>query len=234
MLELYGVPVTAPGVATKLSAPLVAGGDVCRFEFSPNSSRVAYCADQQTDGVMELFSVSLASPGVAVKVNAPLVAGGNVTPSYEFSPDSSFLVYAADQDVVGRDELYRVDLSAPGVATKLNASIIAGGGVVGFHLRPDGQHLAYVANQENVDIYELYDVAFSAPTVTTKLHPTMAGSGVMWFEYASGSDQVVYAASQDSPAVELYRVDLAAPGTTVKLNGALTPGGEVWDFAILP
>ena len=49
---------------------------MCRFEFSPDSKRVAYCADQDTDETMELYTVALSTPGQSVKVNPPLVAGG--------------------------------------------------------------------------------------------------------------------------------------------------------------
>jgi Tol biopolymer transport system component len=44
---------------TKLSGPLVEGGDVGSFEIGPKGRLVVYKADQDTDGVRELFQVGL-------------------------------------------------------------------------------------------------------------------------------------------------------------------------------
>ena len=52
-------PVASPGVTAKLNGALTSGGDLCNFTFSPDSRRVAYCADQDTDEVTELYSVEL-------------------------------------------------------------------------------------------------------------------------------------------------------------------------------
>jgi Tol biopolymer transport system component len=204
---------------------------------------VAYCGDQETDGVEELFLVSLASPGAPQKLNPTLVEGGNVGASYDFSPDDSFIVYEAEQDVADRNELYRVDLATPGVATKLNAPIVAGGmwfgqewyhGVDIFHIRPDGQHVAYSANQDSSDVWELYDVDLATPGTATKLNPAMAGQGLWDFRYSADGGQIVYRAAQDSEFLDLFGLETATPGAASKLNGALATGWDVWDFAIVP
>jgi Tol biopolymer transport system component len=232
--ELFAVPVATPGVSAKLNGPLTADGDVCRFEFSHDSTRVAYCGDQETDGVMELFLVSLAAPGVSQKLNPQLVEGGKVSSHYDFSADDTFIVYEAEQDVAGRNELYRVDLASPGFATKLNAPIVEGGGVYMFHIRPDDQRVAYAANQENVDVWELYDVDLANAGTVTKLTPSMAGIGVYDFNYWSNGARVIYSAAQASQFVDLYDLDTGTPAASTKLNGTLAAGGDVWDFEIIP
>jgi Tol biopolymer transport system component len=232
-LELFAAAVTTPGVTDKLNGPLTANGDVCRFEFSPDSTRVAYCADQDTDEVLELYTVALNAPGQSVKVNPPLVAGGKVTSGYDFSPDSSFIVYAAEQDVAGRIDLYRVDVAAPGIASKLNAPLTMGGNVVGFHLTPDGKAVGYTANQEDVGVYEIYQADFMAPGAATKLSAPMAFNGVYSFRYSADGAEVIYVAAQSSAAAEIFRVDLAVPGTSAKVSGTLVAGGEVWDYGLV-
>jgi hypothetical protein len=234
VLELYSVAVSNPGTSVKLNGAMVTGGDVCRFHFAPDSARVAYCADQTTDGVVELFTVALNAPAVSTKINPPLVAGGRVTTLYEFGPQSDFIVYVAEQDTAGRPELYRAELSMPGVATKLSAPMASGGGVVGFDLRPDGARISYSANQETAGVYELYEVDFASAGVATKLSAPMSASGVMWFEYTHAGDRMIYTADQESAAAELYRVEIAAPTIAAKMNGALVTGGEVSDFMIVP
>jgi Tol biopolymer transport system component len=135
---------------------------------------------------------------------------------------------------VGRNELFRVDLSAPGVATKLNAPIVDGGGVWAFKLRPDGQHVDYYADQESVGVWELYGVDFANPGAATKLSSAMAGIGVYDFDYSPDGTRVVYSAAQDNEFVDLYGIELSAPAVSTKVNGTLTTGGDVWDFAIIP
>jgi Tol biopolymer transport system component len=241
--ELFVVSVAAPGVSAKLNSPMTAGGNVCRFEFSHDSTRVAYCGDQETDDVMELFLVSIDAPGVSQKLNPALASGGNVGSRYDFSADDTFIVYEAEQEVVDLNELYRVDLAAPGVATKLNAPIVGGGGtynndyyngVYMFRIRPDGQHVDYVANQESGNVWELYQVGFANPGAATKLTPTMAGVGMFDFDYSPDGARIVYLAAQDTEFADLYGMELSTPAVSTKVNGTLAAGGEVWDFTIIP
>ncbi len=60
VFELYSVPIGGPATAgIKLNGTLVAGGDVSPgFQISPDSGRVLYIADQDTDNVFELYMTS--------------------------------------------------------------------------------------------------------------------------------------------------------------------------------
>jgi hypothetical protein len=232
VLELYHATVASPGVTAKLNGPLVAGGSLCNFAFSPDSQRVAYCADQDTDEVTELYTVALSAPGASTKLSPALVAGGDVMAGYQFSADSSFLLYVADQEVDEKIELFRVDVAAPGVTTKINGELVADGDVWDFKFRPDGTYAGYIATQEDLAVYELYEVAFDAPAVSTKLSAPMTGGGLWQFEYADDSASAMYSAEQDGTEPELYRVDVAHPGTSTKLNSPITTGGGVWAFIV--
>ena len=82
----------------KLNSALPPGGDVDRFQFSPDGSRVLYLAEQDTDEVDELYSVP-AMGGTPVKLNSALPSGGNVySDGLQFSPDGSRVLYRAEQD----------------------------------------------------------------------------------------------------------------------------------------
>ena len=103
-------------------------GDVTSdFLISPDSSRVIYRADQQTDDVFELYSVPLGG-GTVTKLNDPLVAGGDVMSGFLISPDSKRVIYRADQQTDGVFELYSVPLGG-GSVTKLNDPLVANGDV---------------------------------------------------------------------------------------------------------
>ncbi|HEY0939778.1 MAG TPA: hypothetical protein VGE08_06750 [Steroidobacter sp.] len=233
-LELYVVATDALGSATKVSGPMGSTGDVCRFKFSPDSQRVAYCADQDTDGLIELYTVALNAPGQSVKLNSTLVAGGRVHTDYQFSSDSSFIVYRADQEQVDIAELYQVKLATPGVTTKLNQPLIAGGDVENFRLTGDDSRVAYLAEQDAADVWEIYEVALAQPDTATKVSAPMSSDGVYYFKYAEDFTRIVYTAAQQSATIELYDVALSHPGQATKISGPMTTGGEVWDFVLMP
>jgi Tol biopolymer transport system component len=115
--ELYGVPLAGPAASVvKLSLGLVAGGGVENdYRISPDSARVVYRADRQTDGVFELYSVPIAGPaGSGFKLNGPLGANGDVqADGFAVSPDSSWVVYAADQAIDEVPAGYRAPLAGP-------------------------------------------------------------------------------------------------------------------------
>jgi len=136
--ELYLVPFATPGISTKLNGPLISGGDVPRggsYVISPDDSAVIYVADQTTDNVFELYRVPFATPGVSTKLNGPMVAGGGVNAFFNgpsITPDSSAVLYRASETTAGVSELYRVPFATPGVNSKLNGPLVAGGNVESF------------------------------------------------------------------------------------------------------
>ncbi len=69
VFELYSVPMDGSTPPLKLNGALVEGGQVEKFQFSPDYRWVSYYADQETDDVFELYSVSPWG-GVATKRSA--------------------------------------------------------------------------------------------------------------------------------------------------------------------
>jgi Tol biopolymer transport system component len=234
--ELYAVDVDNPGVSTKLNPPMVAEGDLCTFYFSPDSTKVGYCADQDVDGTLELYVVELAVPGVSMKVNPPLVADGDVqAETFRFGPESDFIVYRADQDVDGDNELYRVELATPGASVKINEQLPLDGDVSLFRINPDGLQLIYAADQDTEGVAELYNVDLSTPGVATKLNPARDGTDILRIELNEDGTEAFYLADQDTPSKsELYRVDLASAGVATTINSALPTNGSLFDFAVSP
>ena len=155
------------GAGVKLNGLLPAGGNVdySGFAISPDSARVVYSADQQTDEVYELFSVPIGG-GPVTKLNGPLTAGGGAyRPA--ISPDSTRVVYIADQQVNDVWELFSVPI-AGGTVTRLSGPMTAEGDVLGDSpaISPDSHRVAYIADQETVGTLELF-VTFD----DTILHP---------------------------------------------------------------
>ncbi|QEG33639.1 TolB-like translocation protein [Bythopirellula goksoeyrii] len=229
--EIFSVP-SEGGFATKLNGPLDLNGDVSSsgLQFSPDSSRVLYLADQLTNNVFEIFSVP-SEGGVATRLNGPLVLNGDVSSAgLQFSPDSSRVLYLADQTTNDVDEIFSVP-GTGGTATKLNGTLVDGGNVFpdGLQFSPDSSRVLYVADQTTNDVNEIFSVP-SAGGTATRLNGALVDGGNVFSEglqFSPDSNRVIYLADQLSDGVnEIFSVP-SAGGMATKLNGTLVAGGNV-------
>jgi Tol biopolymer transport system component len=152
----HSVPV-AGGASTQLGPTLLPAASTSLMQISPNDLWVLY-RGEQTAGVVELFSVSLLG-GPRVRLNAPLPAGGDVA-SGRFTPDSTRVVYTADQETDGVQELWSVP-NRGGTRTKLNPPLTPGGGVA--EIAVSAERVVYVADQDVDGVRELYSSPLPPP-----------------------------------------------------------------------
>ncbi|MEM6283478.1 MAG: dockerin type I domain-containing protein [Chloroflexota bacterium] len=232
VLELYSVPV-AGGTPVKLNGTLVSGGTVSAAIISPDSSRVIYIADQDTDGTEELYSVPIGG-GTPIKLNSTLVSGGNInkvtgiTP--QVSPDSTTVIYSADQETDGTEELYSVPISG-GTPVKLNGTLRLLGRVLAFEISPDSKRVVYRATQDN-NGPDLYSVPIGGGAFVKLNGPLINKGATSIFRISADSKRVVYEADRDTDnVVELYSVPIGG-GAFVKLNGPIVSGGGLRNFEI--
>ena len=235
VFELYWAPISG-GATSKLNDALPPEGNVHPdFLISPDGATVVYLADQDTDDVLELYSVPIGRGGSTTKLNGTLPTYGDVQATFLISPDGSTVVYHADQDTDGRDELYSVPISG-GVTTKLNGPLAAGEVQPDFLISPDGANVVYRATEDTDFVYELYSVSISGGP-KTKLNGPLIPDGDVQSDFQLNPDgsTVVYRADQNTDNVfELYSVPIGG-GATTKLNGALPAGGDVeTDFQLSP
>jgi hypothetical protein len=110
---------------------------------------VVYKADQDTNNVRELYSVPIGGPAASgTKLNGILTEGGAVS-DYEISLDSSRVVYRADQQTDGVEELYGVPIGGPGASgIKLNVAM-AGGHLISFQISPDSSRVVYIVDRQS-------------------------------------------------------------------------------------
>ncbi|MGD9301845.1 MAG: hypothetical protein PVI13_09725, partial [Desulfobacterales bacterium] len=116
VFELYAVVVdkTAGDTAVKVSGPM-AGSGVLRlpsgeysFGWAPDSSRIAYIADQNSADTFELFSAMPDGQENDLVSNLPdpVVNPGRDVKDFEWEPNSAAIAYVADQDFVDIFELF--------------------------------------------------------------------------------------------------------------------------------
>jgi Tol biopolymer transport system component len=244
--ELFSVPILG-GSTTKLSGPRVTNGNIFQFFgaraflISPDSTRVIYRAEQDTDETFELFSVPITG-GDITKLSGPMVAEGDVhgtSIGFQVSPDSRWVVYLADQERNGVEEIFSVPIEG-GPAVRLNGPMVQRGDALPYAIQisPDSSRVVYVADQMADGVDELFSVPIGGGPATKLNGPLVPFGRVSStlqprpFEISSDSSRVVYVASQeDDQSEELYSVPIAG-GPVVKLNGPLPQYGDVLSFAI--
>jgi Tol biopolymer transport system component len=216
VFELYSGFMNG-AAAAKLSGTMVLGGGVVggSQKYSPNGGRVMYVADQNTNEAFELFTVP-STGGVPTKVSGALVSGGDVSStSSVFSPDSSRIVYRADQDQDNIFELYSVP-SAGGSSVKISGPMVSAGDVVDGSARisPDSAHVIYLADEETNEKFELYEAPILGGSAPLKLNGVLPSQGdVTAAEFTPDGSRVIYLASEDSVnTFELFSVSSSGTG----------------------
>lgn len=205
--ELYVGPADGSTTGIRVSGPMVPGGalasDFVSFAWSPDSSRIAYRADQDIDGLVELF-VSTPDGVSNVRVSGALNAN---LEQFEWAPNSARIAYMADQDSLLQIELYTV-LPDGTDGLRVSAAPMPNSNVTAFEWSPVSNRIVYRADQDVLNQQWIYSVAPTGGTVIT-LSPTVVNQGVGEFAVAPDGSRVGYLARQDSIFnPELYTVRL--------------------------
>lgn len=233
--ELFSVSIFGDEIPVRLNADMSSGGDVLNFQISSDSTRVVYRADQKSDRVNELFSVPINRSTEPVRLNARLVNQGDVDYDFQISPDSTQVVYRADQNTDGLSELFSVAIQGGNTPQRLNTDLPNGGGVdFDFQISPDGARVVYRADQNKVDEFELFSTPITGGATPTRLNGDLASNNTngrgqvrRGFKISPDGTQVVYAADQNTFfKLELF-INSIAGGNPVRLNSNLSEDSDV-------
>ncbi|MEL6195754.1 MAG: hypothetical protein AAFQ77_01705 [Myxococcota bacterium] len=199
----------------RVNGDLVAGGSVLAIAWSPDGSRLAYRADQETDEVFEAYTV--APDGTEnIRVSGELVSGGDVfSISLVWSPDSSWLLYLADQDTDDVLELYTVAPDGTG-NRRVNRDLVAGGRV-SLPRRPwspDSSRIVYQSDAITDGVFELFTAAPDGTEDTRVNGEIAAGRRVLTaaFTWSPDSSRLAYWADEEADGSFELRV-VNADGT---------------------
>jgi Tol biopolymer transport system component len=239
VIEAYAVRFVdgVPGTPQRISDTGAVDGQTLEGRWSPDGRRFALAAEQDERGTTELYVIDFSGdqPGLPQRVNPELVGGGDVSTFFEWSPDSRWLAYLADQDTNEVQELYVVDFEAgtPQPARKVNTALPEGGSVkIGFTWSSMSRWLVYTAEAASDAPEEIFAVDLTGgPQAPLTLNPPLPPAGLVYPSpiWAPDGQKLAYVAEQDAAGVrELYVVDFTStPGAPVKVNGALVAGGNV-------
>ncbi|MAB78045.1 MAG: hypothetical protein CMJ89_01715 [Planctomycetes bacterium] len=174
--------------------------------------------------VLGLLSAS--TQGQGLKLNAPLAdapgAGGQVTGMLEVTPDSTRLVYVADQDGDDIDRLFVTPIDGSGDPIPLVPSIVDGGDVTAFEITQDGSAVLYLADQITDGTFELFAVALDgvSPPLRLNQNPVPGGDVTEFAVSPDGSRAFYFADEETDGTFHWYSVATDAGSSPVRLTAA--------------
>jgi hypothetical protein len=231
---------TAPpngGTSTQVTPGLTVGGRIFDFSWAPDSSRIAYRADQRVVGVIELFTVR-PNGSDDLRISGLLTGGGNVT-DFAWSSESSYIAYRANQDSAVIFELYVTTPDGRLSDTRVSGIPMVGGVEPFFawspeSTRPESTRVAYRANQRTADAIELFTSTPDGQVNDRVSGELASGGNVEEFAWAPDNSGIGYIADQDIN--EVFELFASTPDgeESDTLSGSFAEAGDVLFFEWVP
>jgi hypothetical protein len=229
---IYGASTTASGTQIQLSNNTpVEFASASDIHITPDSARVVYVGNLDTDNIGEIYSASTTASGTQIKLNTAN-AGGSVNGTVLLTTDGARVIYKGDFTTDGVLEMYSASTTASGTQIKLSSTLVAGGDVGRNAITPDNSRVVYSGDLTIDNTNELYSASTTAAGTQIKLSNTLVVGGQVYpnaiFKITADSSRVVYNGSLNTAGVdELYSASTTAAGTQIKLNSDPVSGGDV-------
>jgi len=178
--------------------------------------------------------------GAVRKISGAAMAGS--VRSFAVDPGGTTAVYVADQETVGRFELYRSPLDGSATPIKLSAGLPLGSGDSGvrsFEISPDGTRVVFLADANHGGgTDDVFSVPLDGSATAVQLNAS-AASPVTAFGISPDGASVVFFGldtTYGSGRVELYAAAIATASSARQLSdvGAGNAGGNVAFATVAP
>ena len=219
------LPVIEATTPIQINADLPVFGDVTDFQISPDNQRAVYISDQNNDEVFELFSVRMDGSAAPIRLSLPTpVVNGDVLSVVGFSADGERVIYSADQNLDGMDEILSARLDGSARIT-LTPNFGAVNAFRTLSLSPDKARVLYVPSVQGArTLRHMFSVSvtggaierlsdnFAVNQILTASDPDFSrdSSKVIYRVVINGEDQL-HIASTDGSGTAL-RLDADGPG----------------------
>ena len=135
-----------------------------RPRLSPNGLFAVYRQDAVTDGGFDLWSVRTDGSSAPVRLSDPLPSGQGQFMTFEISADGARVVYAVDQEIAGKTELYSVPIEGgPVTQISMNTDATPNRDVIGFRISPTSDRVFYYSDRYAWTQYDLFSVPIDGP-----------------------------------------------------------------------
>jgi Tol biopolymer transport system component len=242
--KLYRVDLTGdqPGAPLAISIPVADDGIVGRWYYSPDGARLAYPArlDEQAASNLYLGTPDPADAGIAVQVS-DLTSPDTGLFIQGFTGDSAALLYTADRDEAGVDQLFAVDVASDPPGPPIMVNDPPGALSLGNALAdPTGGRVIYWVGDPDTHLGDIYlsDVSGGTPTPPVRISTLGSPSEVIGRDLGWSPDGhwFHYTGHHLGPQQEAYLVDLSGPtpGPPVRVNSDLAQGAAVGTLVCSP
>ena len=155
---------------------------------------------------------------MSVKISGASMAG-SVT-AFALTPDGATAVYIADQETVGRFELYSTPVGGSSAAVKISEGLALGAGdegVSAFQISPDGTQVVFVADPSGGGVDDIFSVPIDGSSAPVQLN-SGSEAPVTGFGVTPDSSRAAFVGVAGSGAVELYSAAIGAAGSGVRIT----------------
>jgi hypothetical protein len=218
--DFFTVPIDGsvlPAVKLNVNAP----APVTAYGFTPDGTTAAFFApDTATAQSVEVHAAPADGTGPDRQLSdvaSTLPGLGNVVTA-DFSPDSQWTTYAADDQVDDLFQWFSVPIAAagPGLDNQLSNAIT---GVALHEISDDNTTVAYTGDDITSGILEVFTVPIGGGVPTRLNPPGMLGAGVTDIEISQNSIWVAYLAEGNTAGiVEVYAAALGVQFSGTRLN----------------
>jgi hypothetical protein len=165
-----------------------------------------------------------------VIINKTLVPNGNVSDKFVTTNDSKKVVYIADEDSDGINELYSADVDATN-RRKISGPLDLGENVVSFKVSPNSEKVAYIADH-TTGRFNLYTVDLDGTNlVQVNVGVPSNSHSVGHYLWTPNSAKIVYTCDENA-AVGNFGLFIVNPNATGRIT--LNPGPVVGVFDVAP
>jgi Tol biopolymer transport system component len=230
--EIYAVRTDGSSTPVKLNAWLVEGGDVRisspdeLYEFTPDSMRVLFCADQELDERVELYAARIDGSAPPVRLSPDLGPEEDVLGGPRVSPDGQRAVFRVRRAQV--IELWSAAIEGAPSPVLLHSDDLWDGDVRSFEIDASGTRVVYLAGG-------LWSRWIDGRGEPIRLTTAPYWSSVSSFALDSLGTRAVFLGDQlTNDVVELYCVPIDGSVAAIRLCDPLSADRDVSSFSISP
>ena len=200
------------------------------FAWAPDSSRIAYLADQFVLEKFELFSSTPDGDDANnLLISGPFGADRDVE-EFKWAPDSLLIAYTANQISFDAIDLFSARPNASASSQIHSSGVGFNQAVLSFSWAPDSKRIAYISDKGVTGFLRLYSVQLVNNNDIEISGSIPSTSNVIEFEWSPNSLLIAFLVLDQD--VELYTT-FSDSGSSIKIRG-LGIGGDVFEFRWAP
>lgn len=234
--NVYGVYLASLSLSspslTSITMPQIISGDVPAPIAAANGSKIIFRQNPTLDAEMHIYAADADGSNV-LRMTKNFPSGAGTLRSFSVTADGAKVVYIADQDTTGKEELYISDTSIASTPLKLNAAITASGGnITQYKVIESANKIVYMGDLTTDSVMDIYVVNFDG-TGNTKLTPAYSHTTTInqWDVTADGSAIVVRWDYRVATKIEVDMIPLTG-GAPIALNAAIGGAFDINGFSI--